>query len=202
MLTNLQILLIGIGFSISLSVIYFFLKTRINRKEIFENTGNLDLNAELKQGSLNLDPNESDPSHQELIIMQLHSIDGSNFDMEQVFDLLANLKFKVADGFFVFYNHSLEEVFRLANKIHPGTLEKNTQTNTLIAAIDLLKSADPISSLELMIKTLSLVSESLEANITDIKSNPLSKQMIEHFRTNASRVLQEKSYSANKLNTL
>jgi len=202
MLTNLQILLIGIGFSISLSVIYFFLKTRINRKEIFENTGNLDLNAELKQGSLNLDPNESDPSHQELIIMQLHSIDGSNFDMEQVFDLLANLKFKVADGFFVFYNHSLEEVFRLANKIHPGTLEKNTQTNTLIAAIDLLKSADPISSLELMIKTLSLVSESLEANITDIKSNPLSKQMIEHFRTNASRVLQEKSYLANKLNTL
>ena len=202
MLTNLQILLIGIGFSISLSVIYFFLKTRINRKEIFENTGNLDLNAELKQGSLNLDPDESDPSAQELIIMQLHSIDGSNFDMEQVFDLLANLKFKVADGFFVFYNHSLEEVFRLANKIHPGTLEKNTQTNTLIAAIDLLKSADPISSLELMIKTLSLVSESLEANITDIKSNPLSKQMIEHFRTNASRVLQEKSYSANKLNTL
>ena len=202
MLTNLQILLIGIGFSISLSVIYFFLKTRINRKEIFENTGNLDLNAELKQGSLNLDPDESDPFNQELIIMQLHSIDGSNFDMEQVFDLLANLKFKVADGFFVFYNHSLEEVFRLANKIHPGTLEKNTQTNTLIAAIDLLKSADPISSLELMIKTLSLVSESLEANITDIKSNPLSKQMIEHFRTNASRVLQEKSYSANKLNTL
>ena len=202
MLTNLQILLIGIGFSISLSVIYFFLKTRINRKEIFENTGNLDLNAELKQGSLNLDPDESDPSAQELIIMQLHSIDGSNFDMEQVFDLLANLKFKVADGFFVFYNHSLEEVFRLANKIHPGTLEKNTQTNTLIAAIDLLKSADPISSLELMIKTLSLVSESLEANITDIKSNPLSKQMIEHFRTNARRVLQEKSYSANKLNTL
>ena len=202
MLTNLQILLIGIGFSISLSVIYFFLKTRINRKEIFENTGNLDLNAELKQGSLNLDPNESDPSHQELIIMQLHSIDGSNFDMEQVFDLLANLKFKVADGFFVFYNHSLEEVFRLANKIHPGTLEKNTQTNTLIAAIDLLKSADPISSLELMIKTLSLVSESLEANITDIKSNTLSKQMIEHFRTNASRVLQEKSYLASKLNTL
>ena len=38
MLTNLQILLIGIGFSISLSVIYFFLKTRINRKEIFENS--------------------------------------------------------------------------------------------------------------------------------------------------------------------
>ncbi len=202
MLTNLQILLIGIGFSISLSVIYFFLKTRINRKEIFENTGNLDLNAELKQGSLNLDPDESDPSDQKLIIMQLHSIDGSNFDMEQVFDLLANLKFKVADGFFVFYNHSLEEVFRLANKIHPGTLEKNTQTNTLIAAIDLLKSTDPIGSLELMIKTLSLVSESLEANITDIKNNPLSKQMIEHFRTNASRVLQEKSYLANKLNTL
>ena len=132
MLTNLQILLIGIGFSISLSVIYFFLKTRINRKEIFENTGNLDLNAELKQGSLNLDPDESDPSDQELIIMQLHSIDGSNFDMEQVFDLLENLKFKVADGFFVFYNHSLEEVFRLANKFHPGTLEKNTQTNTFI----------------------------------------------------------------------
>ena len=202
MLTNLQILLIGIGFSISLSVIYFFLKTRINRKEIFENTGNLDLNAELKQGSLNLDPDESGPSDQELIIMQLQSIDGSNFDMEQVFDLLENLKFKVADGFFVFYNHSLEEVFRLANKFHPGTLEKNTQTNTLIAAIDLLKSADPISSLELMIKTLSLVSESLEANITDIKSNPLSKQMIEHFRTYASRVLQEKSYPANKLNPL
>ena len=202
MLTNLQILLIGIGFSISLSVIYFFLKTRINRKEIFENTGNLDLNAELKQGSLNLDPDESDPSNQELIIMQLHSIDGSNFDMEQVFELLKNLKFKVADGFFVFYNHSLEEVFRLANKFHPGSLGKNTQTNTIIAAIDLLKSTDPISSLELMMKTLSLISDSLEANITDIKNNPLSKQMIEHFRTYASRVLQEKSYPANKLNPL
>ena len=70
MLTNLQIFLIGIGFSISLSVIYFFLKTRINRKEIFENTSNLDLNAELKQGSLNLDSDESDSSNQELIIMQ------------------------------------------------------------------------------------------------------------------------------------
>ena len=99
MLTNLQILLIGIGFSISLSVIYFFLKTRINRKEIFENTGNLDLNAELKQGSLNLDPDESGPSDQELIIMQLHSIDGSNFDMEQVFDLLENLNLKLLKGF-------------------------------------------------------------------------------------------------------
>ena len=134
--------------------------------------------------------------------MQLHSIDGSNFDMEQVFELLKNLKFKVADGFFVFYNYSLEEVFRLANKFHPGRLEKNTQTNTLIAAIDLLKSTDPISSLELMMKTLSVISESLEANITDIKNNPLSKQMIEHFRTYASRVLQEKSYPANKLNPL
>ena len=202
MLTNLQILLIGIGFSISLLVIYFFFKTRINRKEIFENADNLDLNAELKQGSLNLDPDESDPSNQELIVMQLHSIDGSNFDMEQVFELLKNLKFKVADGFFVFYNYSLEEVFRLANKFHPGRLEKNTQTNTLIAAIDLLKSTDPISSLELMMKTISLISESLEANITDIKNNPLSKQMIEHFRTYASRVLQEKSYPANKLNPL
>ena len=202
MLTNLQILLIGIGFSISLLVIYFFFKTRINRKEIFENADNLDLNAELKQGSLNLDPDESDPSNQELIVMQLHSIDGSNFDMEQVFELLKNLKFKVADGFFVFYNHSLEEVFRLANKFHPGSLEKNTQTNTLIAAIDLLKSTDPISSLELMMKSISLISESLEANITDIKNNPLSKQMIEHFRTYASRVLQEKSYPANKLNPL
>ncbi len=202
MLTNFQIILIGIGFSISLSVVYFFFKTRINRKEIFENADNLHLNAELKQGSLNLDPDESDPSNQELIIMQLHSIDGSNFDMEQVLELFKNLKFKVADGFFVFYNHSLEEVFRLANKFHPGSLEKNTQTNTLIAAIDLLKSTDPISSLELMMKTLSLISESLEANITDIKNNPLSKQMIEHFRTYASRVLQEKSYSANKLNPL
>ena len=202
MLTNLQILLIGIGFSISLLVIYFFFKTRINRKEIFENADNLDLNAELKQGSLNLAPDESDPSNQELIVMQLHSIDGSNFDMEQVFELLKNLKFKVADGFFVFYNHSLEEVFRLANKFHPGSLEKNTQTNTLIAAIDLLKSTDPISSLELMMKSISLISESLEANITDIKNNPLSKQMIEHFRTYASRVLQEKSYPANKLNPL
>ena len=202
MLTNLQIFLIGIGFSVSISVIYFFLSTRINRKEIFENAGNLDLNAKLKQGSLNLDPDESDPSNQELIIMQLHSIDGSNFDMEQVFKLLKNLKFKVADGFFVFYNHSLEEVFRLANKFHPGNLEKNTHTNTLIAAIDLLKSTDPISSLELMIKTLSLISESLEANITDIKNNPLSKQMIEHFRTYASRILQEKSFPTNKLNPL
>ena len=200
MLTNLQILLIGIGFSISFSVIYFFLKTRINRKEIFENTSNLDLNAELKQGSLNLDPDKSDPSNQELIIMQLYSIDGSNFDMEQVFDLLENLKFKAADGFFVFYNHSLEEVFRLANKFHPGTLEKNTQTNSLIAAIDLLKSNDPMSSLELMIKTLSMISESLEANITDSKNNLLSKQMIEHFRTYASRILQEKSYPVSKLN--
>ena len=72
MLTNLQIFLIGIGFSISLSVIYFFLKTRINRKEIFENTSNLELNAELKQGLLNLDSDESDSSNQELIIMQLH----------------------------------------------------------------------------------------------------------------------------------
>ena len=200
MLTNLQIFLIGIGFSISLSVIYFFLKTRINRKEIFENTSNLELNAELKQGLLNLDSDESDSSNQELIIMQLHSIDGSNFDMEQVFELLKNLKFKAADGFFVFYNHSLEEVFRLANKFHPGSLEKKTQPNTLIAAIDLLKSNDPMSSLELMIKTLSLISESLEANITDSKNNLLSKQMIEHFRTYASRILQEKSYPVSKLN--
>ena len=200
MLTNLQIFLIGIGFSISLSVIYFFLKTRINRKEFFENTSNLDLNAELKQGSLNLDPDQSNTSNQELIIMQLHSIDGSNFDMEQVFELLKNLKFKAADGFFVFYNHSLEEVFRLANKFHPGILEKNTQTNTLIAAIDLLKSNDPMSSLELMIKTLSMISESLEANITDSKNSLLSKQMIEDFRTYASRILQEKSYPATKLN--
>ena len=74
------------------------------------------------------------------------------------------------------------------------------ETNTLIAAIDLLKSNDPMSSLELMIKTLSLISESLEANITDSKNNLLSKQMIEHFRTYASRILQEKSYPVSKLN--
>ena len=34
----------------------------INRKEIFENTSNLELNAELKQGLLNLDSDESDSS--------------------------------------------------------------------------------------------------------------------------------------------
>ena len=36
--------------------------------------------------------------------------------------------------------------------------------------------------------------------ITDSKNNLLSKQMIEHFRTYASRILQEKSYPVSKLN--
>lgn len=57
-------------------------------------------NEVIEQGTLEFNDADQQAQQQELIILNLVSMDKSNFDMNQVLTLLKNLDAKYVDGFF------------------------------------------------------------------------------------------------------
>ena len=55
---------------------------------------------EVEQGTLGFNDEDASAQEQELIILNLVSMDKSNFDMNQVLTLLKNLDAKYFNGFF------------------------------------------------------------------------------------------------------
>ena len=196
MLSNLQIILVAGAALLFLVILYLFFKPLFTRKLIqnsLDDSSSMLFQEDVEQGTLGFDDEDEVLQEQELIILNLVSMDKSNFDMNQVLTLLKNLDAKYVSGFFSHRDLSGNEVFRIASGINPGLLETDTKTHVLLMALDLSQANDPVKAFEMMLETASNISEKLHASICDAARAPLSKQMIQHLKSKAQEVSHLKS---------
>ena len=185
MLTNSEVFLVCISFFFILIIGYLYFRSSFTRRELFE------VISESNQFEDNFKEPKED--RQELVIFCLKSMDGNDFDSNQLISLMTNLGAKNCDGFFVFYDHEDAEAFRIANLLNPGVIKEDTSTKAIVMVIDLMKVKYPIKSFDKMISISHLIAEKIEAVICDEKMQPLSVQLIQHLQTKA----QEIEYSNN-----
>ena len=191
MLSNLEIFFIVSALMIFLIVLYVFFKPLFTRKLIestIQDSQSMLFQEDPEQGTLSFDSDESELSTQELIILNLISMDKSIFDINQVLMLLKNLNAKHIDGFFSYRDETGNEIFRVASGINPGLLEIDTETHILLMALDLHQTNDPVQALGQMLEAATNIAEKLHASICDQARAPLSKQMIEHYKSKAQEV--------------
>ena len=188
---NIQIILVAGAAVLFLVILYLFFKPLFTRKLIqnsLNDSQSMLFDEELEQGTLGFEDDNDFNHEQELIILNLVSMDKSNFDMNQVLTLLKNLDAKYVNGFFTHRDLNGKEVFRIASGINPGLLEAGTETHVLLMALDLYQANDPVKAFEIMLESASSISEKLHASICDSARAPLSKQMIEHLKSRAQEI--------------
>ena len=193
---NIQIILVAGAAALFLVILYLFFRPLFTRKLIqnsLDDSQSMLFEEEIEQGILGFEDTNDLTQEQELIILNLVSMDKSNFDMNQVLTLLKNLDAKYVSGFFSHRDLSGNEVFRIASGINPGLLETDTKTHVLLMALDLSQANDPVKAFEMMLETASNISEKLHASICDSARAPLSKQMIQHLKSKAQEVSHLKS---------
>ena len=196
MLSNIQIVLIAGASVIFLVVIYLFFRSFFTRSLIqnsLDDSQSMLFEGDLEQGTLGFEEEEAPLQEQELIILNLVSMDMSNFDMNQIITLLKNLDAKFNNGFFSYRDQHGKEVFRIASGINPGILESDVKTHVLLLALDLNQASDPLKAFEIMLDVASSISQKIYASICDASRAPLSKQMIEHLKFKAQEVARLKS---------
>ena len=197
MLSNIQIVLIVGASVIFLVVIYLFFRSFFTRSLIqnsLDDSQSMLFEGDLEQGTLGFEEEEAPLREQELIILNLVSMDMSNFDMNQIITLLKNLDAKFNNGFFSYRDQHGKEVFRIASGINPGILESDVKTHVLLLALDLNQASDPLKAFEIMLDVASSISQKIYASICDASRAPLSKQMIEHLNFKAQEVGRLKSF--------
>ena len=188
---NIQIILVAGAAVLFLVILYLFFRPLFTRKLIqnsLNDSQSMLFDEELEQGTLGFEDDNGFNHEQELIILNLVSMDKSNFDMNQVLTLLKNLDAKYVNGFFSHKDLNGKEVFRIASGINPGLLEAATETHVLLMALDLYQANDPVKAFEVMLESASSISEKLHASICDSARAPLSKQMIEHLKSKAQEI--------------
>ena len=193
---NIQIILVAGAAVLFLVILYLFFRPLFTRKLIqnsLDDSQSMLFEEEIEQGTLGFEDTNDLTQEQELIILNLVSMDKSNFDMHQVLTLLKNLDAKYVSGFFSHRDLSGNEIFRIASGINPGLLETDTKTHVLLMALDLSQANDPVKAFEMMLETASNISEKLHASICDAARAPLSKQMIQHLKSKAQEVSHLKS---------
>ena len=188
---NIQIILVAGAAVLFLVILYLFFRPIFTRKLIQNSLNDSQsrlFNENLEQGTLGFEDDIDLIQEQELIILNLVSMDKSNFDMNQVLTLLKNLDAKYVNGFFSHRDLSGKEVFRIASGINPGLLDAETETHILLIALDLYQVNDPVKAFKIMLESASSISEKLHASICDSARAPLSKQMIEHLKSKAQEI--------------
>ena len=188
---NIQIILFAGAAVLFLVILYLFFRPIFTRKLIQNSLNDSQsrlFNENLEQGTLGFEDDNDLIQEQELIILNLVSMDKSNFDINQVLTLLKNLDAKYVNGFFSHRDLSGKEVFRIASGINPGLLEAETETHVLMIALDLYQVNDPVKAFKIMLESASSISEKLHASICDSARAPLSKQMIEHLKSKAQEI--------------
>ena len=196
MLSNLQIILVVGAALLFLVILYLFFKPLFTRKLIqnsLDDSSSMLFQEGVEQGTLGFEDEDEVFQEQELIILNLVSMDKSNFDMNQVLTLLKNLDAKYVNGFFSYRDLGGREIYRIASGINPGLLDSDTQTHVLLMALDLYQAIDPVKAFETMLESASGISEKLHASICDSARAPLSKQMIEHLKSRAQEISHLKS---------
>lgn len=201
MVSNSEVFFIVSASLVFLLILYIFFKPIFTRKlsqTSIQDSESMLFDGNAEQGTLGFnDSDDQESIDQALIILNLISMDKSNFDIDQVLMLFKNLDARHVDGFLSYRDESGAEIFRVASGINPGVLELATQTHILFMALDLYQVRDPLKGLEKMLDAATNISEKLHASICDQNRAPLSKQMIEHYKSKAQEISHIKSIRKN-----
>tara|TARA_B100000475_G_C14908460_1_gene277838 strand:+ start:153 stop:773 length:621 start_codon:yes stop_codon:yes gene_type:complete len=206
MTTNTQIYLIGVAILFFLIVTFFFIrkisnngKLKVKIEEAPESINSEVLADTRNQQSFNFDKN----NEQELVILNLISMDRSMFDIDQIFGFLNNYGAKIINSYFAFYEESQIEKFRVINALKPGTFKKDTKTFAIAIVSDLNTVTDPLDTVKQMIEFSLTFSENFYATLCDQERTPITKQMISHIESRAqdiARIKQLESYKTEEEN--
>ena len=195
MSTNSEIYLIGFAILIFLSIVFLFIRK-------ISNAGKLKVKIESvpesfdeemsnkNQQSFEFDTNED--KDQELVILNLISVDRSIFDMDQLFGFLSNYGGKITNKYFSFSDESSKEKFRVINALNPGTFDEETQTFAVAIVSDINSVEDPLNTVKIMIEFSVSFAEKFHATLCDQERTPITKQMILHIETKAQDVARIK----------
>jgi len=188
MSTNSQIYLIGLAVLFFLIVTFFFIrkisnngKLKVNIEEPPESLNSEVLADTKNQQSFNFDKDND----QELVILNLISMDRSMFDIDQIFGFLKNCGAKNINSYFAFHEESQNEKFRVINALKPGTFEKDTKTFAIAIVCDLNTVIDPLNTVKQMIEFSLSFAENFYATLCDQERTPITKQMISHIESRA-----------------
>lgn len=201
MQSNFEIYLIGLSVLVFLIFVFILIKRissngelKVKIEPVIDDIDNdVDINAK-SQKSFDFEalvPDEENDD-EELAILNLISIDKTNFDIEQLFAFMANCNAQVRHGFFILKNVEGTELFRVANALNPGTFDDSTNTFAVVIAANLSKADDPLSTFREMLNFAYSFSEKFYANICDEERLPITKQMISHIESKAQEIMRLK----------
>ena len=203
MTTNTQIYLIGVAILFFLIVTFFFIrkisnngKLKVKIEEAPESINSEVLADTKNQQSFNFDKNNK----QELVILNLISMDRSMFDIDQIFGFLNNYGAKIINSYFAFYEENQIEKFRVINALKPGTFEKDTKTFAIAIVSDLNTVTDPLNTVKQMIEFSLSFSENFYATLCDQERTPITKQMISHIESRAQDIARINQLERHKSN--
>ena len=201
MSTNSQIYLIGLAVLFFLIVTFFFIrkisnngKLKVNIEEPPESLNSEVLADTKNQQSFNFDKDND----QELVILNLISMDRSMFDIDQIFGFLKNCGAKNINSYFAFHEESQNEKFRVINALKPGTFEKDTKTFAIAIVCDLNTVIDPLNTVKQMIEFSLSFAENFYATLCDQERTPITKQMISHIESRAQDIVRIKQLEKHK----
>ena len=201
MSTNSQIYLIGLAVLFFLIVTFFFIrkisnngKLKVKIEEPPESLNSEVLADTKNQQSFNFDKDND----QELVILNLISMDRSMFDIGQIFGFLKNCGAKNINSYFAFHEESQNEKFRVINALKPGTFEKDTKTFAIAIVCDLNTVIDPLNTVKQMIEFSLSFAENFYATLCDQERTPITKQMISHIESRAQDIARIKQLEKHK----
>lgn len=201
MQSNFEIYLIGLSVLVFLIFVFILIKRissngelKVKIEPVIDDIDNdVDMNAKSQQSfDFEAPVPDEENDDEELAILNLISIDKTNFDIEQLFAFMANCNAQVKHGFFILKNAEGTELFRVANALNPGTFDDSTNTFAVVIATNLSKADDPLSTFREMLNFAYSFSEKFYANICDEERLPITKQMISHIESKAQEIMRLK----------
>ena len=202
---NIDIYLIGLSVLIFLIITFLFIRKISNSGELKVKIEPVTDSFEIKEideievkSQKAFDFNDHDHieyQKQQLVVLNLISVDKSLFDIDQIYGFMTNSNAILTHGFFVIKDSNDKESFRIANALNPGTFQNETKTFAILLASDLNNVLDPITSVKEMVNFAYQFSEKFYANICDQERMPITKQMISHIESQAQEVMRLKQLS-------
>ena len=155
MSTNSEIYLIGFAILIFLSIVFLFIRKISNAGKLKVKIESVPESFDEEMSNKNQQSFEFDTNKdkdQELVILNLISVDRSIFDMDQLFGFLSNYGGKITNKFFSFSDETSKEKFRVINALNPGTFDEETQTFAVAIVSDINSVEDPLNTVKIMIE--------------------------------------------------
>ena len=190
---NAEIYLIGLSVLTFLIIVFLFIKKisnsgklKLKIEKVSDSTNLQSFDEGAKQATLKFDDGQSEKiEDQELVILNLISVDKSFFDVDQIIGFLSNYGAVLNNKYFSYIDEQGTEIFRVANALNPGTFEVDSKTFAIVIASNLSSVADPVNTVKTMIDFSINFSEKFHASLCDEERTPITKQMISHIETRA-----------------